>query len=386
MTAEPLVLDAQRWRVIGLAIGLVALVGTGLSFAIPLLSLELERRGISSTLNGINTAMGGVGTIAIAPFVPGLARAFGLRPTLAAAILAASLSLLAMPLSPFPAWFPLRFIFGAGIGTMFVLSEYWITTSAPEQKRGLVMGVYGTVLATGFALGPVLMALFGSIGLLPYMVGAGLFLLAIIPLVWAGGSAPSLIEKPRTALLAVILAAPAATVAGFIFGAIETGGFALAPVYGLRIGLSEAQAALLVSALAIGNIVFQVPVGLLADKIDRMVILAACAALGLIGALLIPFLSHHFVSLIVGLVIWGGVVGTLYPVGLALLGSRFSSADLAQANAAFVILYSSGLIVGPAAIGAGMDALNPHGFAFSIAAFFALFLALLAALRLAGRA
>jgi len=41
-----------------------------------------------------------------------------------------------------------------------------------------------------------------------------------------------------------------------------------------------------------------------------------------------------------------------------------------------VLLYNVGLVVGPPAAGAGMDALPPHGFPLSLAAFFALYVAI----------
>ncbi len=76
------------------------------------------------------------------------------------------------------------------------------------------------------------------------------------------------------------------------------------------------------------------------------------------------------------LFVWGGSTGALYTVGLAHLGARFAGADLASANAAFVLLYNVGLVIGPPVAGGGMDALPPHGFPLSLAAFFALYVAI----------
>lgn len=83
------------------------------------------------------------------------------------------------------------------------------------------------------------------------------------------------------------------------------------------------------------------------------------------------------------LFLWGGVVAGLYTVGLAHLGSRLSGRDLASANAAFVLCYGIGMLVGPQIIGIGMDLFGPNGFSWSLAIFFAGYLAL-AAFRLNG--
>ena len=84
------------------------------------------------------------------------------------------------------------------------------------------------------------------------------------------------------------------------------------------------------------------------------------------------------------LFVWGGVVAGLYTIGLAHLGSRLTGRDLASANAAFVLCYGLGMLVGPQAIGIGMDLYGVDGFAYSIAVFFALYLGL-AAIRLSRR-
>ena len=76
------------------------------------------------------------------------------------------------------------------------------------------------------------------------------------------------------------------------------------------------------------------------------------------------------------LFIWGGVVAGLYTVGLAHLGSKLSGRDLASANAAFVLCYGIGMLAGPQAIGIGMDLLGNQGFAWTLAVFFALYVAL----------
>ena len=82
---------------------------------------------------------------------------------------------------------------------------------------------------------------------------------------------------------------PTATAAVLVFGAVETGGFALFPVYGNRIGYSEADAALLLSMIGLGNVILQIPIGFLSDRIgDRRILLIACAIVGLAGMLALP--------------------------------------------------------------------------------------------------
>src|SRR5918911_3768286 len=74
--------DQARVAAIAAAIACVTAVGIGLSLSIPLLSLEMERMGVSSTLIGLNTAVSGIASICVLPFVPRLAARFGVLPLL----------------------------------------------------------------------------------------------------------------------------------------------------------------------------------------------------------------------------------------------------------------------------------------------------------------
>lgn len=94
--------------------------------------------------------------------------------------------------------------------------------------------------------------------------------------------------------------------------------------------------------------------------------------------LVLPFIQTNWYLLAAMLFVWGGAVAALYTIGLAHLGSRLSGRDLASANAAFVFCYGVGMIVGPQAIGIGMDVFGPGGFGWTLAAFFIAYMALTA--------
>jgi MFS family permease len=371
-----------KLRELSLAIFMMFLAGLGLAMSIPLLSLEMERGGLSGFTNGANTAVAGLATIIVAPRVPALVGRLGIAHTALVAIAAAAAILLAFAAAPFWVWFPLRFAFGAAVGTLFIVSEFWIVSLAPLNRRGLVMGVYATVLALGFAAGPSLLVLTGTVGLVPYLAGASIFTAGALPFLLARPA--RLAASPEAgagALLAAIRVAPAATLAALLFGAVETAGFSLLPIYGVRLGFSGDVAAMLITALALGNVASQVAIGSIADRFGSGRLLMPIAVLGAVGALLIPLAFRAETGLLILLFLWGGIVGGLYTVGLTQLASRFPPEQLVGANAAFVMLYSIGSVAGPAIVGAAMDRLPPHGFAWSVALLFLLYLLFVTLLR-----
>lgn len=346
-------------------------VGLALSLSLPLLSIVLEQRGISPTLVGINTATAGVAAILILPFVTELARRFGTARLIIVSFVVMAVTLVGFYLTqPFALWFPLRFVYSACITIIFALTEFWINSLAPPKRRGLVVGVYTAFLSIGIALGPVLLALVGTDGIAPFLIGALALFAAAIPVALVRGQQPELPGHRDRNLTRFFWIAPMAVLAALVFGAVESGGTAILPLYGTALGFTSEKAVILVSAIAAGNVLSQIPIGYLADRMNRRLLLVLCAAVGGAGALVLPFVAHSFTGLLVVLFVTGGIVAGLYTVGLTHLGARFTGAELASANASFVMMYAVGMLIGPVLLGGALDVAPPHGFAFAIAALF----------------
>ncbi|HRE19960.1 MAG TPA: MFS transporter, partial [Rhabdaerophilum sp.] len=350
-------MTASPFRILAAAIALVTLVGISLSVSAPLLALEMERWGISATISGMTITTAGIGTVLAAPLVPRFALRLGVPLLLGAALAVSALAMIAFYLFPGILWWTLfRFVLGATIGVIFSLSEYWIAAAAPPARRGLVMAIYATALYAGFAAGPMLLSTLGTTGPFPYLATVAIILVGFGPLLLAARVAPRIDEQASAPVLRFVLAAPTATFAALMFGAVETAVVTLLPVHNVRLGFAEKDAALLLSAFALGNVLFQIPIGYISDLMDRRRLLAILATVStLLSAAILHVQGIGFWPFALVLFVLGGVSGAIYNIGLAHLGSRFEGVDLASANAAFVMLYSVGLMVGPPLIGFGME-------------------------------
>lgn len=376
--------NAERLRVdwigAGAAIASISAVGTALGLGLPLLSIVLQQRGVSPTMIGANTAVAGVASLAAAPLVTPIARRIGVCVLMTTCIVAAAASSLAFYwFTSLAAWFVLRLVFHFSITALFILSEFWISAAAPSHKRGLMLGIYATCLSLGFALGPWIFSQVGSNGVQPFAIGSAVILVSAVPLLFAWRREPPIEtgESGGSAFRRHIFSVPTATAAVLVFGAVESGGFALFPIYGQLVGFSEGSAAQLLTAIGLGNVLLQIPIGLYSDKVgDRRILLMVFALIGLVGSLCLPLLVWSWWLTATVLFIWGGVVAGLYTVGLAHLGSKLTGRDLAGANAAFIFCYACGMLVGPQAIGSSLDAFGANGFAWSLASFFCVYLIL----------
>jgi predicted MFS family arabinose efflux permease len=74
------------------------------------------------------------------------------------------------------------------------------------------------------------------------------------------------------------------------------------------------------------------------------------------------------------LFVWGGIASGIYPVALSIAGDRFRGTELVTVNAAIIIAYGLGGLVGPALGGVAMDTWNPQGLLWLFVLLFAVLL------------
>jgi len=336
--------------------------GVGMGLSLPLLSLILERNGMSATLNGANTTFGALAMLVFTPFIPALAARIGTVRFLVACYIIAAASLVAFRASDdLVLWFALRFTLNCALQGLFLVSEVWINQLATDAVRGRLVAIYASIFSAGFALGPIIIQTLGTEGWAPFIAGAVAMLLAMVPLLSAGKRVPPVEHAKASAMFGFVLRSPSAAAAGLAYGAMEACAGTFLTVYAVRLGEEERAATLLVTALGIGNMLLVPALGWLADKIDRRLVLILCGAVGMAGAAMLPLAPNASLTGLAIVFFWGGFISSIYAVGLAHLGANFHGAELAAANAAFSIVYALGNMAGPGLGGIGMDLWNPHG-------------------------
>ncbi len=344
---------------LGLAAVFSSCLGVGLIFGFqpPLIALALSRLGYSSFAVGAVTAASLIAVILCGPFYPHAIVRLGLKRCIVSGIVFAAAVLLIMPLWPnFPVWLALRFVAGCALGLVWIASEIWMNSVSGIESRGTVMGIYGTVFSIGIVAGPVLLEFTGTQGAKPFAVGAGCLMLTLLPLVLLRRVTCTAQEfTPLRGLSGALKAAPIVMLAALVAGLVESADLTLLPLFGMQSGLDERAALLLVAVFMAGNVVLQVPIGMLADRYGRRALLAICAAASCVGPLVLQASLHAALLLWPLLFVWGGTLYAFYSQGVALLGEEFASENLPSANTLFVMVYCFGGVIGPSAGGFAMD-------------------------------
>ncbi len=364
-------------------IAAITLFGISMSMSYPLFGLMLERSGASGAMIGLNTAAAAIAMVAGAPVMPMMLRRIGMGPLMIGSALGLAAATLAIPLHQgFWYWTALRLVYGFAGTVLFFASEYWIVAAAPEMSRGRIIAVYALCVSGGFALGPLLLSLTGLEGFLPFAVAAGVMIAGLAPILWGLRSAPTIDEDDPPspfAAFGVFLTDPGVVFAVVLFGAIEFGAMALIAVWGVRSGLTEADAAILLSVFAFGAMILQMPLGWAADRFDRRWVLAVAAAGSAIAPLAMMAAGPSTWLLLGAVAFWGALSIGLYSVALTEMGARYRGARLAVANAAIILAYGIGALVSPVLFGWAMDALPPDGLLLAAAAVALAYLALMLA-------
>lgn len=357
----------------------MTIFGFALGLMFPLLSLVMERNGVSPDFIGYCTSLQPAGIILSGFIVPGLVLRFGAKTVCIVAALAAAVIVLLYPVTPiFWTWFGLRFMQGLAVATLFTISEAWVTEHAAGAYRGRIVAIYASVLALSFGLGPTLIAATGIDTMLPFIIGATVLAMATLPVLAVRPDGP----RPASDLAAgegaatILEFAPKAPVLLLsvgVFAVFDAAFLGFMPVYALKRGLSEADAALTLSAMAIGNVVLQLPIGWLADRYHKRGVMGLCGLITAVFTFLLPLTMSTPLMWAVLIIVGASSVG-IYTIALAEIGDRFSGADLVAGTASFSAVWGLGALLGALIAGWAIEWSGPDAFPVAIAFVIVVFL------------
>ena len=341
---------ATDWASVTALITCIGVFGLALGLTFPLLAIRMVADGFSDFMIGFNGASTSVGVILAVFCLPRLLHRFGAFRVVVFSLAGVAGLLLVLPFTdPLYAWPPLRVALGFCLNAIFVVSEAWLNTVTAEHMRGRVIGVYGTVMAGGFALGPLLLVALGGTGLLPFFLCAAIIaasILVILPL--RRRNTQGLAGMELAALLRFLKLAPLLALVILVFAFFDAAAMTLIPVYMLRSGFTAEASSAALSALLIGMVLAQFPVGWLLDRLPRPAVIAGCALIAALASALLPFVLGQTLLLWPLLVLLGGSAFALYTGALTVLGEHFRGSLLLAGSACFALAYGIGGSIGAA--------------------------------------
>lgn len=364
-------------------------------------ALLLSGSGLVTTTLGIRLASGGrslgVAGVVVSCFAVGLVlgswrgarlvrrvghiRAFaGFGGILAAATL--GIALVDSPLL----WTALRVAQGFVLGGAYLVIESWLGTSAHPSDRARVLAVYIMTCQVALAVGQLLVSVVPESAAL--LLSALLFVLSLVPVAWTRQKEPRLEEGQRLGFAEMTRRAPVATagcvVAGCTVGALLN----LGASYATALGASVEQVAAFIASAVLGGLVLQWPVGYVADRVDRRLVIELVAlvtgafALGLFVAGRSFAASGDAGLFTLASFALGAACFVLYPVSVAHAHDRVPQEQSVAASATMVLAYGVGSVVGPLVLSGALELAGAHALPVGLV-LFNVALGVLAFLRLA---
>lgn len=248
-------------------------------------------------------------------------------------------------------WLLLRLVTGTVLVGVYTSIESWLNTGAPKERRARVFAVYMAVNLGALALSQQLLQMDDPLANLMFGIAALFVIIAVMPVVATRLPQPEIVETTTLSLKALWHAAPAAC-AGAMLSGLAMGGFwGLGALYAGRVGMDTGQIASFMSLVIVAGALFQWPMGVLSDRIDRRLALVIVAGIAAVGGLLMALLGSSGTWFLVGAAIFGAGSFSVYPTVVAHLIDHLRKEEVLSGNAALLMLQGVGSAIGPALAG-----------------------------------
>jgi MFS family permease len=277
------------------------------------------------------------------------------------ALLSSSVLFQALIIDPI-VWALLRALGGFAIAGLFLVTESWLNHRSDEATRGQVLALYVTIEQVATGLGQYLIDLLPTGGPGNFILTAGLFILALIPVAATNAEAPLPAAHSTLSIARLFRITPLGVMGSLFAGLINSAFSGLGPIYAQGIGLTTPHISIFMSITVLGALIFQMPVGRLSDRFDRRsVLLIIIISLTAVSGVLSVADDFGIWALLALALLFGGVSQVIYPVTAAHANDYVEEPDRLAAASALLLAYGTGATIGPLLGSVLMDWLGPVG-------------------------
>ncbi len=349
------------------------MLGNGLQSS--LLGLRASMESFPTLIIGFVMSGYFVGVLVGSMLAPKLVQRVGHIRVFGAMSSLASISILAHGLFVDPIfWTLMRFITGVCYAGVYVISESWLNDRSDNQTRGKMLSLYMLIISLAMGGGQFLLNLAdpGNIDL--FILVSVVISLGLIPMLLTARPAPAFEMSSKMSLRALFLISPLAVIGNGLTGVAQGTLFGLGAVYARQIGFSIAEISVFMATFTLGGLIFQWPIGLLSDRLDRRRVLLCVAAIATVVALLTPLFPFHGLPFLASVLLLGGMTIPMYSLCVAYANDRLEPSEMVAASGSLVMVSGIGLSIGPILIAYFMSTAGPNSFFYGIGISFALLL------------
>lgn len=251
-----------------------------------------------------------------------------------------------------PLWIALRFVAGIAMVTQFIVLESWLNEQTENHLRGRVFAFYMVFSSMGTVLGQLSVGMFPALDTAPLMFVALCSAACLIPVAVTRRVHPAVQVPVPIHYRYYVSRVPMSMTVLFMTGMMSGAFYGLAPVYGVEQGMNAGQVAVFVAAAVASGLVFQWPIGWLADRMSRVGLIRFNSVL--LAAFTLPLWGWWpmpYWLLVVFSALFGIILFTLYPVAAAFANDNVDPDRRVGLSAILYMVYGLGACVGPLIVG-----------------------------------
>lgn len=269
-------------------------------------------------------------------------------------------------------WAVLRVLIGFSFSGVYITTESWLNNASTNETRGQALSLYLIVQMIGIISAQMLLNVGDPSGFILFVIPSVLVSLAFTPILLSVSQAPAFETTKPLSFRRLYRASPLGCVGTFLMGGVFSAQFGMASVWGTQVGLSVRDLSIFVSAIYVGGLVAQYPIGWLSDRMDRRLLILWLSVFGAVALTLPILMDLPFVGLILIGAIGGAVSNPLYSLLLAYVNDYLDRTDMAAASAGLMFINGLGAISGPIITGWMMETIGSAGFFLFMAILFAI--------------
>lgn len=258
-------------------------------------------------------------------------------------------------------WFLLRVVSGCCISGLFIITESWLNALCNNSIRGKMLSIYMVISFSAMAAGQFLLIIGNPAGFGLFILVSILGSLSLLPIALARHREPS-VNRLRTLPIAVLYRySPLGFIACFFSGIAYSAIIGMGVVYAQGLGVSRLGISLFMASVYFGVIALSPPLGWLADRVDRRLIVLITTSLAALTALLTPSLFRvDLVSFYIGIGLYGGLCLSLYALSVAQINDYIDADEMLTASGTIILVSGVGAIIGPSIAGVAMHYYGGH--------------------------
>jgi MFS family permease len=260
------------------------------------------------------------------------------------------------------AWALGRVVIGFCFSGVYVTAESWLNNSANNDNRGQALSLYMIVQMTGIVAAQGLLAFGDPSGFILFVIPSVLVSISFAPILLSITPTPAFDTTKPMSLLTLWETSPLGCVGMFFLGSVFAVQFGMSAVWGIQAGLSVKEISLFVSAVYVGALVLQYPIGWISDRTDRRQLITVVAITGGMAAVCGVLAEGNFVLLLIAGALIGGTSNPLYALLIAYTNDFLEHDDMAAASGGLIFINGVGAISGPLVVGWIMGAIGPSGY------------------------